>query len=99
MSVITDRAVDTADVAYPGVVTAAPSRSGSTRHTRRRFLSAFAECGLARVADVAELDLADADLDGRQVGLELDAGEFHDKRLALLRPQWDAFRAWLHAHR
>lgn len=66
---------------YPGVVTAAPSRSGSTRHTRRRFLSAFAECGLARVADVAELDLADADLDGRRVGLELEAGEFHDKRL------------------
>ncbi|MCK9932720.1 phosphotransferase [Frankia sp. Mgl5] len=30
---------------------------------------------------------------------ELDAGEFRDKRLALLRPQWDAFRARLHAHR
>ncbi|ORT53589.1 phosphotransferase [Frankia sp. KB5] len=30
---------------------------------------------------------------------ELDAGEFRDKRLALLRPQWDAFRARLHARR
>ncbi|ABW12917.1 aminoglycoside phosphotransferase [Parafrankia sp. EAN1pec] len=30
---------------------------------------------------------------------ELDAGEFRDRRLALLRPQWDAFRARLHAHR
>ncbi len=30
---------------------------------------------------------------------ELDAGEFREKRLALLRPQWDAFHARLHAHR
>lgn len=30
---------------------------------------------------------------------ELPAGEFREKRLALLRPQWDAFRARLHARR
>lgn len=30
---------------------------------------------------------------------ELPVGHFREKRLALLRPQWDTFRARLHAHR